>query len=88
LEQGKFILSQRGNAMLLDKFGYAYKTDRKNKTGKIYWICCECNKINDKKIKIETKKYFARAVTDGIYVKQWNGEHNHPLNEKMLLNPK
>ena len=81
-------MSQRGNAMLLDKFGYSYKTDRKNKTGKIYWICCECNKINDKKIKMKTKKYFARAITDGIYVKQWNGKHNHPLIEKTFSNPK
>ena len=82
LEQGKFIMSKRGNAMLLDKFGHSFTTVRKNEKGKIYWICCDCSKEKWKKIQDKNKQYFARAVTDGIYVKEWNGEHNHPLNTK------
>merc|ERR1712166_59506 len=40
LEVGNFIQSKFGNALLLDKEGYVYKTNCKDKTGrKTYWIC-------------------------------------------------
>jgi len=77
--------------MLLDKFGFSFTTNRKNKTGKIYWTCCECDRIKRKNMqekKEKKEKKNARAITDGIHVIQWNGEHNHPLNEKTFFNPK
>jgi hypothetical protein len=75
LEVGNFIKSKFGNALLLDKEGYVYKSNCKDKTGrKTYWICRDYGNKNAKIV----DSCPARATTDGIYVKKWKGIHNHP----------
>ena len=73
LDMGKFIQSKFGNAILMDKAGFVYKT--KSKIGKkIYWICRE----SDKKQIDKSSRCKARAITtDGIHIKTWKNEHNH-----------
>ena len=65
--------------MLLDKNGQGF-IGRKygNRT---YWRCREYDK--QKKCNQETCP--ARATTDGIYVKNWRFEHNHPLKHSPYL---
>ena len=75
---GAFIESKFGNSLLLDKEGHVYKTNCRDRIGrKIYWICREYEKQG--KAGIEPgSRCTARATTDGIYVKNWKGPHNHP----------
>ena len=65
-EVARFVESHRGNPMLLDKDGYVFNVNRK-RGRKIYWICRE------------TKLHTCRcsAITIGINVAKWKGEHNH-----------
>mgnify|MGYP001409430392 CR=1 FL=1 len=56
--------------MTSNKGGHVYKSSVK-RGRKIYWTCREKN-----------KKCLSKAVTNGIYVIQWTGEHNH---EKILI---
>lgn len=86
LEVGRFIQSKFGNALLMDKAGYVYKTSCRDKQGrKIYWICREYEKKQiDKSLKCK-----ARATTDGIHIRGWSNEHNHePPTELQLQNYK
>ena len=66
--------SKYGNAVLLDKAGYAYRSNLKKET-KIYWRCRNYERF----------KCNARAVTDGFYVVSWNGEHSHVVPKKDFL---
>ena len=63
-----FMKSKYGNAVLLDKAGYAYRSNLKKET-KIYWRCRNSEKY----------KCPARAVTDGFQVMSWTGLHSHSL---------
>ena len=63
-----FMKSKYGNAVLMDKAGYAYRSNLKKET-KIYWRCRNSEKF----------KCPARAVTDGFQVMSWTGLHSHPL---------
>ena len=67
-EEAVFMRSKFGNAVLMDKSGYAYRSNLKKET-KIYWRCRDS----------ERYKCCARAVTDGFYVINWTGSHNHSL---------
>ena len=63
-----FMKSKYGNAVLMDKAGYAYRSNLKKET-KIYWRCRNSEKF----------KCPARAVTDGFQVMSWTGLHSHSL---------
>ena len=52
-----FMKSKYGNAVLMDKSGYVYRSNLKREA-KIYWRCRNSEKF----------KCPARAVTDGFYV--------------------
>ena len=75
-EKAKFIESQAGKPMLLDRNGQGFISENKygNKT---YWQCRKYKK--QRKRNQETCP--ARAITDGIYVKSWRFEHNHPFED-------
>ena len=79
LEEATFVETQGGNSMLLDKHGQGFTMDKKFKTInggiRIYWHCREY----DQQRKGDQEKCPARAATDGMYVKNWTFEHNHPL---------
>ena len=68
VEEAMFMKSKYGNAVLMDKAGYAYRSNLKKET-KIYWRCRNSEKF----------KCPARAVTDGFQVMSWTGLHNHSL---------
>ena len=68
VEEAMFMKSKYGNAVLMDKAGYAYRSNLKKET-KIYWRCLTSEKF----------KCPARAVTDGFQVMSWTGLHNHPF---------
>lgn len=63
-----FIESKFGNAVLVDKAGYKYRTSHSPGNNKTYWRCRNSDKY----------KCNARAVTQDHYVKSWSGAHNHP----------
>ena len=79
LEEATFVETQMGNPMLLDRNGQGFLIEKKfkkvNGGVRIYWHCREYKK--QRKCGQETCP--ARATTDGIYVKSWKFEHNHPL---------
>ena len=79
LEEATFVESRVGKPMLLDRNGQGFTVDGKLKTkhggDRIYWQCRE----SVKKRKGDQEKCPARAITDGIYIKSWRFEHNHPL---------
>ncbi len=58
--------SKYGNAVLMDKSGYPYRSNLK-KENKIYWRCRNSERF----------RCGARAVTDGFYVIAWTGTHTH-----------
>lgn len=58
--------SKFGNAVLVDKAGYVYRS-RQKKESKIYWSCRDEAKF----------KCNARAITDGFYIMSMSGEHHH-----------
>ena len=60
--------------MLLDRNGQGFIAEGKHGV-RTYWRCCEYNKQK----KRNQQKCPARAITDGIYVKSWRCEHNHPF---------
>jgi len=74
LEEATFMKSKYGNAVLIDKAGYVYRSNLK-KESKIYWRCRNYERF----------KCSARAVTDGFYVVSWNGEHSHVVPKKDFL---
>ena len=76
-EMGRFVESKFGNTLLLDKEGFVYLVKHKMKnSSKIHWACREFKK----------EKCYAKALTEGIYVTRWKGEHNHPLRPVKLQN--
>ena len=77
LEEATFMKSKYGNALLVDKAGYVFRTNLK-KESKIYWRCRNYERF----------KCAARAVTEGFYVISWTGEHCHerPQNDIDFLN--
>ena len=76
LEKAKFIESQAGKPMLLDRNGQGFISHKKHGV-RTYWCCREYKK--QRKRNQETCP--ARAITDGIYVKSWRFEHNHPFED-------
>jgi hypothetical protein len=67
-EEAMFMKSKYGNAVLMDKAGYVYRSNLKREA-KIYWRCRNSEKF----------KCPARAVTDGFQVLSWTGPHSHPV---------
>ena len=65
--------SKYGNAVLVDKLGFIYRSNLKKDT-KIYWKCRESEKF----------KCSARAITEGFYVMSWSGQHSHDVPKKDL----
>ena len=65
-EEAVFMRSKFGNAVLMDKLGYVYRSNLK-KESRMYWRCRDYERF----------KCNARAVTDGFYVMCWTGTHNH-----------
>jgi hypothetical protein len=61
--------SKYGNAVLMDRAGYPYRSNLK-KENKIYWRCRNSERF----------RCGARAVTDGFYVIAWTGTHTHAPN--------
>ena len=61
----------RGGALLMDSQGQLYKTNTKSKY-KIFWKCRSYAK----------EKCYAKATTEGFFVTNWSGMHNHPPPEK------
>ena len=82
LEMARFVDSKFGNHMLVDKAGHVYQLNSRNPKGtKIYWVCRQKQREKD-----PSKRCNARAVTTGIHVLAWSGEHNHPVIEHQLQN--
>ena len=65
-EEAVFMRSKFGNAVLMDKLGYVYRSNLK-KESRMYWRCRDYERF----------KCNARAVTEGFYVTCWTGSHNH-----------
>ena len=65
-EEAVFMRSKFGNAVLMDKLGYVYRSNLK-KESHMYWRCRDYERF----------KCNAQAVTDGFYVMCWTGTHNH-----------
>ena len=76
LEKAKFIESQAGKPVLLDRNGQGFISENKYRN-RTYWCCRESRK----QYKRNQKKCPARAITDGIYIKSWRFEHNHPFED-------
>ena len=73
-EVARFIESNKGNPLLLDKDGFIFIANKK-KTNSIFWVCRD----------YRTEKCPARASTNGLHVTSWRSEHNHikrPFYEK------
>ena len=68
-EVANFVQGMRG-IELKDNSGYLYRSSEKRKS-KIYWKCSM----------VHFSKCRARAVTDGVHVVSFTGEHNHLLPE-------
>ena len=79
LEEATFVETLFGNPMLLDRNGQGFTVEKKFKKNhggvRIYWHCRE----SIKQRKGDQEKCPARATTDGMYIKSWKFEHNHPL---------
>jgi hypothetical protein len=65
-EVARFIESNKGNPLLLDKDGFIFVANKKKKNS-IFWTCRD----------YRTEKCPARAYTNGIHVTSWRSEHNH-----------
>ena len=76
LEKAKFIESQAGKPMLLDRNGQGFTSEKKHGLN-TYWQCSESRKQSNR----NQEKCPARATTEGIYVKSWRCEHNHPFED-------
>ena len=64
----KFTTSRMGNPQLVDSAGYEYTKHSSDASGyKIYWRCS----------KYKSLKCLARAKTEGNYILESAGEHNH-----------
>ena len=70
LEEAKFIESRNGKPMLLDRNGQRFTSENKH-GNRTYWQCRKYKK----------QRCPARAITDGIYVKNRRCEHNHPFED-------
>lgn len=75
-ESPQFIENKRGGRSLVDSRGYHYLKNDSHKT-KIYWRCSvhkgqKCN---------------ARAITEGLQIVSFKGEHTHGPQEEMLPQP-
>ena len=62
--------------MLLDRNGQGFTSEKKHGVN-TYWQCSESRKQS----KLNQEKCPARATTEGIYVKSWRCEHNHPFGD-------
>ena len=62
--------------MLLDRNGQGFTSEKKHGV-RTYWQCCESRKQS----KRNQEKCPARATTEGIYIKSWRCEHNHPFED-------
>ena len=72
-EVAKFIVTKSNKTFLLDNSGqYAYKVCSRY-GDKTYWACR--NKCFQSQ-----KSCLARAITDGMYVTYWKGDHDHSSN--------
>ena len=76
LEEAKFIESRHGKPMLLDRNGQGFTSEKKHGVN-TYWQCSESRKQS----RLNQEKCPARATTEGIYVKSWRCEHNHPFED-------
>ena len=76
LEKAKFIDTQAGKPTLLDRNGQGFISENKHGNS-TYWRCREY----EKQRKCNQEKCPARAITDGIYIKSWRCEHNHPFED-------
>lgn len=65
-EVASFMKSKYGNDILVDRYGYTYRSNLK-RNDKIYWKCGQSSKF----------ECGARAITHGIVVINWSGFHNH-----------
>ena len=74
LEEARFIESRHGKPMLLDRNGQGFTSEKKHGVN-TYWQCSESRKQS----RLNQEKCPARATTEGIYVKSWRCEHNHPF---------
>lgn len=78
LELAQFVECKSGNHLLLDKMRHTYELNRWNKDStKCYWICQHRQHSKNNKCN-------ARAVTRGIHVLQWIGEHNHRVFQEVV----
>ena len=62
--------------MLLDRNGQGFTSEKKHGVN-TYWQCSESRKQS----RLNQEKCPARATTEGIYVKSWRCEHNHPFED-------
>ena len=62
--------------MLLDRNGQGFTSEKKHGVN-TYWQCSESRKQS----MLNQEKCPARATTEGIYVKSWRCEHNHPFED-------
>ena len=69
--------------MLVDKEGNIFMNVRRNVDGTNHWTCREFKRVQNRK---GDNPCYAKAVTKGIYVLQWTGEHNHEVVEHQLRN--
>jgi hypothetical protein len=65
-EMARFITSSHGNPMLVDSEGRTFQKNT-SRNGQISWKCS----------KYKSLKCLARAKTEGNYVLESAGEHNH-----------
>ena len=83
-ELARFVESKNGNPLLVDKKGHVFQTVRTNVDGtRIYWKCREYQRVQKRK---GDNPCPGKAVTRGIHVLQWTGEHNHEVVEHQLQN--
>ena len=75
-EEANFIDSRHGKPMLLDRNGQGFTSEKKHGVN-TYWQCSESRKQS----RLNQEKCPARATTEGIYVKSWRCEHNHPFED-------
>ena len=77
-ELARFVETKYAKRALLDKEGHVFNINRRNLTGsKCYWTCREYKRSNGDKCS-------ARAITEGIRVLVWKGQHNHDVVEAQL----
>jgi len=76
VEEGRFLRSKFGNALLIDSRDFQYQVNRKMES-RIYWKCTKVKKFRCK----------AKAVTEGFFIISKNGAHNHNAVGEPLMSP-